>query len=266
MALLKRAQHCSRCSLGSRQSKTNKLTLAFWLNEIVLLVAGWASMNAQTATNNSHVPVITEICVANIDQTIDYANNYGGWIELYNPTSDTLPLDGWYVSDDETDMRKHRLEGYGALAPGGYECVFFDHNASDGQYGADAGKQVKFKLDRNGGHLYLSPDGEKAAISMAYPVCHSPLQLRSDGNNNRTKGGLCIKDAITQQVLTSSGYYVDAQEYQSAHVFINGKYLAMMNVREPNNRFHGQVSCLVMVLHVLNCDTDTSEKSDTTKF
>ena len=170
MALLKRTQYCSRCSFGSRQSKTNKLTLAFWLNEIVLLVAGWTSMNAQTATNNSHVPVITEICVANIDQTIDYANNYGGWIELYNPTSDTLPLDGWYVSDDETDMRKHRLEGYGALAPGGYECVFFDHNASDGQYGADAGKQVKFKLDRNGGHLYLSPDGEKAAISMAYPV------------------------------------------------------------------------------------------------
>lgn len=170
MALLKRAQHCSRCSFGSRQSKTNKLTLAFWLNEIVLLVVGWASMNAQTATNNSHVPVITEICVANIDQAMDYSNNYGGWIELYNPTSDPLPLDGWYVSDDETDMRKHRLEGYGALAPGGYECVFFDHNASDGQYGADAGKQVKFKLDRNGGHLYLSPDGEKAAISMAYPV------------------------------------------------------------------------------------------------
>ena len=46
-------------------------------------------------------------------------------------------------------------------------------------------------------------------------------------------------DAITQQVLTTSGFYVDAQEYQPAHVFINGKYIAMMNIREPNNRFHG---------------------------
>lgn len=52
-------------------------------------------------------------------------------------------------------------------------------------------------------------------------------------------GGGRIKDAIAQQVMTSSGYYVDAQDYQPAHVFVNGKYLAMMNVREPSNRFHG---------------------------
>jgi len=63
--------------------------------------------------------------------------------------------------------------------------------------------------------------------------------VRNGGNNNRMDGGSRIKDAITQQVLTTSGFYVDAQEYQPVHVFINGKYLAMMNVREPSNRFHG---------------------------
>ncbi len=80
----------------------------------------------------------------------------------------------------------------------------------------------------------------------AYPVFtnkpyqeYKQLLIRNGGNNNRTDGGPRIKDAITQQVLTTSGFYVDAQEYQPVHVFINGKYLAMMNVREPNNRFHG---------------------------
>ena len=68
---------------------------------------------------------------------------------------------------------------------------------------------------------------------------YKQLLIRNGGNNNRTDGGPRIKDAITQQVLTTSGIYVDAQEYQPVHVFINGKYLAMMNLREPNNRFHG---------------------------
>jgi hypothetical protein len=68
---------------------------------------------------------------------------------------------------------------------------------------------------------------------------YKQLLIRNGGNNNRTDGGPRIKDGITQQVLTTSGFYVDAQEYQPAHVFINGQYLAMMNVREPGNRFHG---------------------------
>ena len=68
---------------------------------------------------------------------------------------------------------------------------------------------------------------------------YKQLLIRNGGNNNRTDGGPRIKDAITQQVLTTSEFYIDAQEFQPAHVFINGKYIAMMNVREPNNRFHG---------------------------
>jgi hypothetical protein len=68
---------------------------------------------------------------------------------------------------------------------------------------------------------------------------YKQLLIRNGGNNNRTYGGPRIMDAVTQQVLTSSSFYVDAQEYQPAHVFVNGRYLAMMNIREPTGRFHG---------------------------
>ena len=412
--------------------------------------------------------LFTEVCVANIDQTIDYSNNYGGWVELYNPTATSVSLDGWYISDDSEFLTKYRLSGYGMLKPGCYQCVFFDHNAADGEYGPDATKQVRFKLDRKGGTLYLSRNGREVGLSITYPASvprcsyarvsleadewqycglptpgapnaghyaqeclpapeidcdsrlftsgfdvhvqipsgttlryttdgstptltngktsadglfsvskttvlrlrlfsdaylpsgvvsrtyiykdknyylpivavttdprnlyddmigcyvdgkngiqgrgstgksnlnmdwerpvnfeyltadgkmlinqetsfevaggwsrhfkpasfkvqakklydgngHFPnspfaakpyneykqLLIRNGGNNNRTDGGPRIKDGITQQVLTTSGFYVDAQEFQPAHVFVNGKYLAMMNVREPSNRFHG---------------------------
>ncbi|MBO4450916.1 MAG: lamin tail domain-containing protein [Bacteroidaceae bacterium] len=425
-------------------------------------------MSAQSKDAISSSLIITEICVANIDQTIDYSNNYGGWVELYNQGDHGISLEGWYVSDDAMNLTKHRLAGYGVLNPGCYQCVFFDHNAADGEYGPDAAKQVRFKLDRKGGTIYLSRNGTDVDLSITYPksvprcsyarvklnadewqCCAVPtpaapnaghyaqecliapevdcdsrlfttafdvhvqipsgvtlryttdgstptlvngktsmdgffhvtqtmvlrlrlfsddklpsgvvtrtyiykdrnyylpivavttdprnlydniigcyvdgkngitgrgstgksnlnmdwerpvnfeyltadgkmvinqetsfevaggysrhfppasfkvqakklydgngqfgypvftnkpyheykqLLIRNGGNNNRTDGGPRIKDAITQQVLTSSGFYVDAQEYQPVHVFVNGKYLAMMNVREPNNRFHG---------------------------
>ena len=438
----------------------NGFTKRVWCVAFVFaLVLG---LNAQNSL------LCTEVCVANIDQTIDYSNNYGGWVELYNPTATSVSLDGWYISDDATNLKKHRLSGYGVLMPRCYRCVFFDHNAADGEYGPDATKQVRFKLDRGGGTLYLSRDGERVDLSVSYPASvprcswarvsleadewqycgvptpegtnaghyaqeclpmpvvdgdsrlfssafdvhvrfpagstlryttdgstptltngktsgdgifsvsktmvlrlrlfsddklpsgvvtrtyiykdknyylpivavttdprnlyddmvgcyvdgkngvggrgstgrsnlnmdwerpvnfeyltadgrmvinqearfevaggwsrhfepasfkltakklydgngHFPqspfaakpyceyqqLMVRNGGNNNRMDGGSRIKDAITQQVLTTSGFYVDAQEYQPVHVFINGRYLAMMNVREPSNRFHG---------------------------
>lgn len=50
-------------------------------------------INAQSNDTFTLLPIVTEICVANIDQTIDHSNNYGGWIELYNPTGKDIALD-----------------------------------------------------------------------------------------------------------------------------------------------------------------------------
>lgn len=44
--------------------------------------------------------IINEVCVANTDAILDPAYNYGGWIELYNPTSNQITLEGMYISDD----------------------------------------------------------------------------------------------------------------------------------------------------------------------
>ena len=435
---------------------------------VLLAVTAGLHLNAQSEDANFRSLLFTEVCVANIDQTIDYSNNYGGWIELYNSTPADVSLNDWYISDDAGVLKKHRLSGYGVLKSGCYLCIFFDHNSADGEYGPDAARQVSFKLNRKGGTIYLSRNGKDVDLSCTYsesvprcsyarvrleadewqycgvptpglpnvghyaqeclsapevdcdsrlftsafdvhvqipsgttlryttdgstptlangktspnghfsiskttvlrlrlfsegklpsgvvtrsyiykdreyylpivavttdprnlydnmigcyvdgrngiagrgstgksnlnmdwerpvnfeyltadgkmvinqeasfevaggwsrhfkpasfkvqakklydgnghfaypvftrkPYCeYKQLLIRNGGNNNRTDGGPRIKDGITQQVLTASGFYVDAQEFQPAHVFINGKYLAMMNVREPSNRFHG---------------------------
>lgn len=61
---------------------------------------------------------------------------------------------------------------------------------------------------------------------------HKALQIRNGGNDL-----LCrLKDAAMCQVIISSGLYVDALAYQPTHVFVNGVYQGMMNIREPSNK------------------------------
>ena len=65
------------------------------------------------------------------------------------------------------------------------------------------------------------------------------IMIRNGGNDNNSQAHGRVRDAITQQVLMSSGFYCDCQDYQPVHVFFNGRYLAQLNLREPNNRYHG---------------------------
>lgn len=65
------------------------------------------------------------------------------------------------------------------------------------------------------------------------------IMIRNGGNDNNSMAHGRVRDVITQQVLKSSGFYCDCQDYQPVHVFFNGRYIAQLNLREPNNRYHG---------------------------
>lgn len=60
------------------------------------------------------------------------------------------------------------------------------------------------------------------------------LQIRNGGNDN----GCRIKDAAMETIIQTSGIDIDLQSYQPVHEFINGKYMGVLNVREPNNKHY----------------------------
>ena len=68
---------------------------------------------------------------------------------------------------------------------------------------------------------------------------YKQILIRNGGNDNDSQEHGRVRDAITQETLISSGFYVDAQDYQPVHVFFNGKYIGQLNLREPNNRYNG---------------------------
>lgn len=119
---------------------------------------------------NVHDLVLNEICVDNVDQKLDYSYNYGGWIELYNKSDKRISLDDLYISDDAADLRKFQMPlNAGVVPAGGYRCIFFDHNIASGVYNGRAERQVDFKLNTAGGHIYISDYDGNIITDMAYP-------------------------------------------------------------------------------------------------
>ena len=57
-------------------------------------------------------------------------------------------------------------------------------------------------------------------------------QVRNGGNDTYARS----KDPSVQMIVLKSGFYVDCQDYQPAHVFLNGDYYGMLNIRESNNK------------------------------
>lgn len=114
--------------------------------------------------------IINEIQVCNTDLIIDPSYNYGAWIELYNPSSSEIKLSGLYISNDESTPKKHKLSSSIQSVPaGGFRAIWFDHNSQDGNYGGKSSSQVRFKLDVEGGMIFLTDANGNRICEATYP-------------------------------------------------------------------------------------------------
>ena len=116
--------------------------------------------------------LLNEVCVANVDRHVDPSYNYGGWVELYNPAQAAVALSGFRLrhTDAEGKVRLYRLtDAHGSVPPRGHAVLWFDHNSADGYYGPDAGTQVPFRLDADGGLVELLDAGGALLDAVEYP-------------------------------------------------------------------------------------------------
>ncbi|MCQ2095692.1 MAG: CotH kinase family protein [Bacteroidaceae bacterium] len=108
--------------------------------------------------------LINEIMPANLDEFIDPSWNYGGFVEFYNPTDETVAVGSCYISDDPANLKKHAISSSVGIIPAhGFCTLWFDNY---GRYGLT---QIKFKLDIDGGTLYLSDPEGNVILEQDYP-------------------------------------------------------------------------------------------------
>lgn len=165
--------------------------------------------------------VINEIQVSNLDMFPDKSNNYGGYIELYNPTDKGVSLEGLYVSDDPIKPFKHQLNANNGYVPAkGFATIFFDHNSGEsGNYAGNVG----FKLEMDGGTIGIYRNGQQLACE-TYPAAtaRTSYARTTDGgsvwgvtayptpgaSNSGSKEILAVKaERVSSPQATASGFY-----------------------------------------------------------
>ncbi len=122
----------------------------------------WVLLMAVSARCNADV-LISEFMALNNTTLTDQDGQYSDWIELYNSGPDTIDLNGWYLTDNATNLTKWRFPSTDLFA-GNYLVVF-----ASGKDRAVAGAELhtNFKLDGDGEYLALvMPDG--ASVTSQY--------------------------------------------------------------------------------------------------
>jgi len=89
------------------------------------------------------------------------------WIEIHNPTTDPISLDGWHLTDTDSDLAKWTFPAGITLESGEYLIVFASGRTGDPAHPADL--HVPFGLSRGGEYLALvMPGGEEEDIVSEY--------------------------------------------------------------------------------------------------
>ena len=111
--------------------------------------------------------IINELMAANVGTVMSPAYNFDSWIELYNPTEQSINLAGMYLSGRPNALTYWQLPAdIGSIPAKGYKVVWLGSNDI-------LETQAPFHLDCDGGTIYLSDQNGQLVTSADYPEAMS---------------------------------------------------------------------------------------------
>jgi len=138
-------------------------------------------------------PLITEIVASNDSTLLDIDGTSADWIELHNPGSQPINLDGWSLTDDMQRLDKWKLP-YVTLDAGDYLVVFA--SAKDRPYDS-----YRLTTDFN-----ATADG---TFLVDLPVGRYDVRLTlGDAARARDKVDIYVQDTLVDTVTTAAGAFV----------------------------------------------------------
>ena len=121
--------------------------------------ADFAMLSENWLIQSSRV-LINEFVASNRLSLLDGDGNSSDWIELHNPDTQAVSLDGWYLTDDPDDLRKWSFPPQTTIAAGGYLVVFASDQPTDNYVDPLCYLHTNFALSKNGEYLALvAPNG-----------------------------------------------------------------------------------------------------------
>ena len=106
---------------------------------------------------------------SNVSAIADENGEYDAWVELYNSGTNTVDLEGYYLSDNENDLVKWQFPAV-TIPADDYLVIWLD-----GEHGLQEGLHTSFKLSADGEELFLSTPNEYVLDAIFYTNLPSDL-------------------------------------------------------------------------------------------
>ena len=111
--------------------------------------------------------VINELMASNVGTAMSPATNFDSWIEVYNPTEQTIDLGGMYLSNQADNLTLWQMpKNIGTVPAKGFKVIWLGSNNIKHD-------QAPFKLDCDGGAIFISDAQGELVVSMQYPEAMS---------------------------------------------------------------------------------------------
>lgn len=121
-------------------------------NDFAMLSRNWLMDNTQV--------LINEFVASNRQSFLDGDGKASDWIEMFNPDTEPVCLEGWYLTDDPDNLKRWPFPPQAILNAGQYLVVFASDQPIDNYVDAKGYLHTNFALERNGDYLALvSPNG-----------------------------------------------------------------------------------------------------------
>ena len=178
--------------------------------DLALLAKNWKAAS-------SHI-VISEFMASNASdlpleegELLDGDGESSDWIELYNPSGDVVNLDGWYMTDNDSNLTKWQFPNGLTVNPGEFLIVFasdktYENYPYNYPYLDPAGYyHTNFNLDKDPGEYLalIAPDG--MTIIHEYKPNY-PIQLMNVSYGLTQYGATLVRSgAIASYHVPTSG-------------------------------------------------------------
>lgn len=187
---------------------------------------------------------INEVMSSNFQTLLDDDGDESDWIELVNTSSNTINLNGFYLTDDQTNPLKWQLPNK-QLLPNQFVLIY----ASDKDKIGDTAFHANFKLSKNGSYLGLFSAQQILQEEIQIPALNVDIsygkQIDGTGNwvyfsnaspknsNNNNQGFSCL---LTSSIINqASGNYPSSLMIDISHPDNSVSLKYSLNGQNPSN-------------------------------
>lgn len=130
-----------------------------------LLACLWLAAALLAGAARGAEPIISEVMASNSTTLADEDGAFPDWIEIYNPDSAAVSLNGWYLTDNVAIKTKWQFPAV-TIPGGGYLVVFA---SSKNRRDPAARLHTNFSLDADGDYLALVKSNGTTVVSEFAP-------------------------------------------------------------------------------------------------